>query len=258
MNFDQHSLMASWIVGLCCLEHKHILCVKEPTPVLKEPYCCFQATWPAGYWESDMRHACFASWHLLLTLALALPALLLFSVGIPLVICVVLLLKRHQLESVSCKQQLGYAYRSYRLNRWWEGPLFQFKLMGLLLVIVNGRPLGVYLPLLMVLCLLCFEYLYQQVLRPYRTCDLQRVQMATVLLLIVSVVAGLMLQDYEDEASQAGLTAVAILTGVANCLFVAYLLYAICNKYLGTMNQVVSKVNSKFVLLRQESGTLSA
>lgn len=99
-----------------------------------------------------MQHACFAGWHLLLTLALALPALLLFGVGIPLVIWVVLLLNQHQLqlESMQCKQQLGYAYRSYRLNRGWEGPMFQFKLMGLLLVIVNGRPLGVYLPSTMI------------------------------------------------------------------------------------------------------------
>lgn len=110
----------------------------------------------------------------------------------------------------------------------------------------------------MVLCLLCFENLYQQVLRPFRTRDLQRAQMATVLLLIVSVSAGLMMQDYEDEASQAELTAVAILSGVANCLFLAYLSYAICNKYLGTVQQVVSKFNNKFVLLKQESGALPA
>ena len=206
-----------------------------------------------------MRHACFASWHLALTLALGLPALLLFSIGIPLVIWVLLLLKRHQLDSVTCKQHLGYAYKSYRLTRWWEGPVYQVKLLALLLVIVTGRPLGTYFPTLMTLCLLCMEHVYQQVMQPLRTRKLQNVQMVIVLLLIFSVIAGLFLQDYEMEASQAGLDAIAVLVGIANCVLVAYLLYAICNKYFGTVKGLVVRVNSKFTRLgsRQDSGRLS-
>ncbi len=201
-----------------------------------------------------MRHQCFADGHLALTLALGLPALLVFGVGIPFATWLMLFLKGHVLDSAACKQELGYVHKSYRLSRWWEGPMFQLKLLGLLLVIVNGRPLGTYLPALMTLCLLCFEHLYQQVLQPLKTDQLQRVRTGTVVLLIGSVIAGLILQDYEGEAAQAGLAAAAILMGIANCLFVAYLLYVTCKMYQGTVQRAVSNLNSKFEFVRQESG----
>ena len=101
--------------------------------------------------------------------------------------------------------------------------MHQLKLLAMLLVIVNGQPLGKLLPSMMLLCLLCFEHLYQQVLQPLRTHQLRHVQTATVALLIASVTACLILQDCEKEASQAGLAAVAVLMGIANCVFKAYL-----------------------------------
>lgn len=137
--------------------------------------------------------------------------------------------------------------------------MFQLKVLALLLVIVNGRPLGTYLPTLITLLLLCLEHLHQQVFRPMRTGELQRVQMATVLLLIYTVIAGLILQDYEKEASEAGLASAAILMGIAHCLFVTYLLYAIGRLYMGSVQEVVAGINSKFAVLRQESlGTIAA
>lgn len=100
------------------------------------------------------------------------------------------------------------------------------------------------------LCLVCFEHVYQQVLRPMRTRELQHAQASTVMLLICSVIAGLILQDYENEASKAGLATAAILTGVGHCLFVACLLYAIGRKYLGTAKTVFNTVSSTFVVLK--------
>ena len=55
--------------------------------------CAGQATWPAGYWKSHMRHACCADWHLALKLALGLPALVLFSFEIPFLVWVMLPVK---------------------------------------------------------------------------------------------------------------------------------------------------------------------
>lgn len=72
-----------------------------------------QATSGPGYWISDMDVACFKGWHRSLTLGLALPVLLLFSLGVPIAFAVVVG-KRNELQSASCKEQLGYAYRSYR------------------------------------------------------------------------------------------------------------------------------------------------
>lgn len=129
------------------------------------------------------RQTCeFAGWHLALTLALVLPAFLLFSPGILLLVWVLLLLHRQQLGTAACKQQLWCAYKSSRLNHWWEAAMYQLKLLAMLLVIMSCRPLGKYLPSIMLLSLLCFEHSYQQVLQPLRTHQLQHVQTATVAL----------------------------------------------------------------------------
>lgn len=58
--------------------------------------------------------------------------------------------------------------------------------------------------------------------------QLQLVQTVTVVLLIYSVIAGLELQEFGDEAFQAGLAAVAMVMGTANCVFMAFLLFATC------------------------------
>ena len=103
-----------------------------------------------------MWRPCFALWHVALTLASGMPALLVFGIGTPFAMWITLFWKQHALENASCKQQLGYAHKIYRLSRWREG--IMLKLLGLLPVCVNGRPLRTYLPALMTLCLLCFQH----------------------------------------------------------------------------------------------------
>lgn len=61
-------------------------------------------------------------------------ALLVSGIGIPFAMWVTLIWKRHTLNAL-CKQQLGYAHKSYRLSKWLEGIMFQFKLLELLLVL---------------------------------------------------------------------------------------------------------------------------
>ena len=73
------------------------------------------------YWIPDMRKEFFTGNHLRLALGLALPVLLLFSMGTPLVFLLLLLrLDRQQPgggglhDGDDKKRKNGYAYRSYR------------------------------------------------------------------------------------------------------------------------------------------------
>ena len=79
-----------------------------------------QAMWRRGYWVPDMRKACFSGRHLALTLGLALPALLAFSIGIPLIFWAMLFWRRADIRAATgtaaqtCIQEVGFMYRPNR------------------------------------------------------------------------------------------------------------------------------------------------
>lgn len=109
-----------------------------------------------------------------------------------------------------------------RLLFWWEGSALQLKQLGLLLVVVVGRPLGNYIQTLIVLALLTAELLYEFLLSPQRFHYVQLMQAAAVCLLVYSTMTVLLYADYDNQASKGGLASVGIIIGVANVLLFAW------------------------------------
>ena len=137
-----------------------------------------------------------------------------------------------------------------RIGCWWERSAFQLKLLALLLVVVNGKPLGNYLQTLMVLCLFIVELLYQVFVHPYRFPGVQVMQTTVVAVVVFSTVASLFLQNYGNNASKGGLGVVGIGMGVVNVVFFAYILYCTCWAYLrGFRHRVGHKVSTAYVQL---------
>lgn len=116
-------------------------------------------------------------------------------------------------------------------NCWWEGSVFQLKLVALALVVVNGRPIGTYLQTLLALCLFCVEHVYQQLMRPAHHRHLRSVQLLAIDILLASIIAALFVGDYQDRASNKGLQAVEILAALGNILLWLYLLCYILYMY---------------------------
>lgn len=73
-----------------------------------------QATWPAGYWVSDMTIQCFEGAHLRWAGVIGVPLLLLTGVGIPLASLSVLLYHRRRLNLVPIRLRYGFMYQPYR------------------------------------------------------------------------------------------------------------------------------------------------
>ena len=101
----------------------------------------------------------------------------------------------------------------------------------MLLVVVNGRPAGNYLQILMLLCLFQFELLYQAFLQPYRFPHHQFTHISLIAVLGCSLIAGLFLENFEGKASPGGLTTIAIGTAVVNILFCLYVVFCICTHF---------------------------
>ena len=138
------------------------------------------------------------------------------------------------------------AYAYCRINRWWEQSAFQLKLLAVLLVVVNGRPIGNYLQILMLLCLFQFELLYQVFLQPYRFPNTQITHIVLVAVLGWSLIAALFLENFEGKASPGGLTTIAV-GAVVNILFCLYVFYFVCINFLPQAKSLCQSAKSKVV-----------
>ena len=88
----------------------------------KDPYPEFAvANASLGYWVFDVEQECWQGWHLSWSLALGVPCLLLFCVGVPLGIGFALWKARFALDLPESSHPLGFLYCNYRLKRYyWE------------------------------------------------------------------------------------------------------------------------------------------
>lgn len=119
----------------------------------------------------------------------------------------------------------------------------------MLLVVVNGRPVGNYLQILMLLCLFQAEVLYQAFLQPYRFPHNQFIHILLVSVLGASLIAALFLENFEGKASPGGLTTIAITTGIVNILFCAYVLYLVCISFLPQAKTFYLSAKNKVVTI---------
>ena len=83
------------------------------------------------------------------------------------------------------------------MHFWWEGSGLQLRQLGLLLVIVVGRPLGNYIQTLITLALLTGELLYEVLIQPQRFPQVQLMQATAVCLLVYSTMTVLLFADYD-------------------------------------------------------------
>ena len=114
-----------------------------------------------------------------------------------------------------------------RQGQWWEASASQIKLTALLLIVVIGRPLGTYIQSLILIAMLAFELQYEATNRPIRFVVVQRLQLATIVILFMSLLVSLFTADFQSTASPTGLRALAVLTIIGNLglclLFVWYI-----------------------------------
>lgn len=112
-----------------------------------------------------------------------------------------------------------------RSRFWWESSALQLKQLGLLLVVIVGRPLGTYIQTLMVVTLLVTEIGYELVFMPARHKHAQYMQAAAVGLLVYAALTILLLSDYQNQAAQGGLVATGIIVGIGNVIMCALYVY---------------------------------
>ena len=96
--------------------------IDDTSSTSKDPYPQFAvANASHGYWVFDAQQECWQGWHLSWSLALGVPCLLLFCLGVPLGLGFALWQARFALDVPESRHPLGFLYCNYRLKRYyWE------------------------------------------------------------------------------------------------------------------------------------------
>ncbi|WIA16706.1 hypothetical protein OEZ85_013362 [Tetradesmus obliquus] len=175
--------------------------------------------WPgSGVWTSDTDVVCGSAVHVGMVVALGVPGLLLFVLGLPLLLWLVLrrysrvVDGRHMLEDEQVELQFGLVYDQYRLRCYYYEcvVLLENCLLTMLLVLLQSQPAA--LQVLVAMAVIFLETVVHVTLQPYacRMLDsLKRLSvfslMATLFLLMLVSLSSLDEQDKVNAAAMVGI-----------------------------------------------------
>jgi hypothetical protein len=197
------------------------------------PYPAYAlASHPSGYWTADIQQECFAGVHRTWALALGVPAVLLFCVGLPVGMFVFLWVNRFKVDDPEYRKYFGFVYRNYTVSKcWWEA-VWATQTVLLTAVAVFHFTLTAYNALLLLGLLLLASTVLQTVAKPYALHQLHRLHMASTLCLILNVWCALAFFSCAGpQATRAPScfpnwnTAVGVIMVVVNIGFVVWCLY---------------------------------
>ena len=119
-----------------------------------------------GYLVSDIMQACWEGWHKVWALALGIPCVLLYCLGVPLCIAVLLVTNKDKLQQgTHCTACLGFLYHNYRNERFYWEVVRTVQIIVLVAISVFRYTLGSYLCMLLLQAafgiILGMEYLFQ-------------------------------------------------------------------------------------------------
>jgi predicted outer membrane repeat protein len=173
-----------WLIGYCINAKKYgrspayyydrsiltivcILFLLYPTMV-KQSFATLacEKVGPKYYLAADLQETCYVGRHLYYVVAVCLPQIIVYTIGMPFVAVVVLWKHRFQLENMRVRFRYGILYNGYRARLYWWELTIAFRKVALVLIAgVYGTRLGpdmqVVVALMMVMLFTASHLLFQ-------------------------------------------------------------------------------------------------
>ena len=116
----------------------------------------------------DMQQPCFAGWHKAWALGLGLPANLALCIGVPAILCLLLVLNRgRRLQDSMFTECMGFVYHNYREKMYLWEIVNIFQIQALVAVSVFAYSLGVYFSVVLLHLALAQALVLQYACHPF-------------------------------------------------------------------------------------------
>jgi len=141
-------------------------------------YAVANARW--GYWSADMQQACYTGWHMRWAMGLGVPAVLLFCVGVPVGIAVLLYRNRRKIDGSAPPSKLAFLYNTYRPERYYYEVVSTVHIACVMAVSVFSLTLGPYYSLLLLNALFVLWCAMEHMFKPYAFQELQTMSLCSM------------------------------------------------------------------------------
>eukprot|EP00878_Enallax_costatus_P005234 GHUV01005501.1.p1 GENE.GHUV01005501.1~~GHUV01005501.1.p1 ORF type:complete len:1414 (+),score=216.11 GHUV01005501.1:611-4243(+) len=177
----------------------------------------------AGYWVSDMQQSCWEGWHKTWALALGVPCVVVFCVGVPAGILTVLLMNRKRRDSPEFRAHFGFLMRNYKPSKCCWEVVAAMQTIVLVGVSVNGHVLGGFYEVVLFTAVFGAALVLNIWFEPFLFLKLQRTQIAALFCLCMTSFVSITFTQADDRPSVAAYRLVAgVLLLLINAAFICW------------------------------------
>eukprot|EP00879_Flechtneria_rotunda_P001057 GHRR01001195.1.p1 GENE.GHRR01001195.1~~GHRR01001195.1.p1 ORF type:complete len:1086 (+),score=285.66 GHRR01001195.1:203-3460(+) len=195
---------------------------------LSDPYRAYAvASSPTGYWVLSINQACYEGWHRPWALALGIPCTLLFCIGVPLIIGIVLYRNRARLDSPRFAGRVGFLYHNYKPQTYYWEVCMTMQTALLVLVAVFSYNLGPFFAVLLLTVMFLLFVVADHVQQPYAIRVVHVMQLTSYCCLLFTCLVAFSLFNLNNQNLHAYPEVIAWITLLLNVVFFCWGIYNI-------------------------------
>jgi hypothetical protein len=144
---------------------------------------------------------CYTGYHRLLALCVSLPCLIVYGIGIPGIVWVLMKKESERLDTRAAKEKFGFLYNGYkRKNYYWEIIIMYRKIVCIFISVFMNR-IGVIVQALIIMIVLVIFMQMNSMRRPFVARALNDIEDLSLMTSVVTIYCGLFFISSKDKTS---------------------------------------------------------
>uniref|UniRef100_A0A7S3JBG8 Uncharacterized protein n=1 Tax=Euplotes harpa TaxID=151035 RepID=A0A7S3JBG8_9SPIT len=152
--------------------------------------------------RKDLQVYCWKAWHFKITLYVALPGILIYSIGIPAGVLYLMRLDKDKLETLIVKEKFGFLFNGFKRKfYYWEIALMYRKVLMIFISVFMNR-IGLIVQALVTLIVLVVFIQVNNLKRPFADRALNEIENLSLLTATITIYCGIFFLSAKDPTSQ--------------------------------------------------------
>ena len=147
----------------------------------------------------DLEVKCWGAEHLLYSLILAAPSLIIWGFGIPGFALFILYRRRHKLSNLEIREKYGFLYNGYKEKMYFWEPVNMYRKIIIIMISVFLITLGVITQALILFILLILFLIVNMKLLPFAFKSLNDLEILSIVTMILTIYCGLFFLSHNTE-----------------------------------------------------------